>query len=59
MCRGERFSWSLQTPSSLLAAVLSEPASGPQLKTIRICWNFLLSIPPQSEGEANGAFPLK
>ena len=51
MCRGKSFLLSLQTPSSLLAALLSVPPSGPQLKTIRICWNFLLSIPPQFEGE--------
>ncbi|XP_022596851.1 PTB domain-containing engulfment adapter protein 1 isoform X2 [Seriola dumerili] len=50
MCLGESFLLSLQTPSSLLAAVLSVPPSGPQLKTIKICWNFLFTIPPQFEG---------
>ncbi|XP_047193029.1 PTB domain-containing engulfment adapter protein 1 isoform X6 [Scophthalmus maximus] len=50
MCQGKSFLLSLQTPSSLLAAVLSVPPSGPQLKTIKICWNFLLTILPQFEG---------
>ncbi|KAI9535097.1 hypothetical protein NQZ68_007186, partial [Dissostichus eleginoides] len=45
MCRGKNILLSLQTPSSLLAAVLSVAPSGPQLKTIKIRWNFLLTIP--------------
>ncbi|KAI3356525.1 hypothetical protein L3Q82_017734, partial [Scortum barcoo] len=51
VCQGESFLLSLQTPSSLLTAVLSVPPSGPQLKTIKIRWNFLFTIPPQFEGE--------
>lgn len=35
----------------IISPYCSVPPSGPQLKTIKIRWNFLLTIPPQFEGK--------
>lgn len=51
VCLCKSFLLSLQTSSSLLTAALSVAPSGPHLKTIKICWNFLFTVSSQFEGK--------